>query len=531
MEEESSGFIHSFSDRYYPTNNSEEEEEEEDEDYRTKSRKHAPILEEGEDRISTLPDSILLSILSFLPTQEAIQTGVLSKRWAYLWTSVPSLSFELEEYFSDRYIVKGIDDFTSAVDHTLLLHRAPKLTNFSVRFKYNRTKLKARLDLWVRFATTAKVSQLSLHLSPCYFLDFDGYPLPQHLYTNEFVSEFNFSYCKVFPNGLLHWSSLKHLCIGQSALCDDVIRKVLIGSPRLESLELHDCWEFNRLDIVSDSLRKLVIDSYVIYMLRGNVRELELEIVAPKIHSLEILGNFEKIKCRIKDVSALVEAKLDFDMRKSRECYFEDDYHSETYKEYYEEEEGYKEYQDIVRDILDSVHHVKKLTVGNWCLMIVSIMSVKHLPSPLSKCQCLTIETKMEKWSLPGIGILLRSTPFVETLNFDFPSSLSCTPLKFLVSKYDELNHWESKEIYFKFLLRWLKSIKIEFLRIHTKEFIFLVQFLLKSAKVLEKMVITEALPMQNPTHDMLLKFLRVAQKLLGFPRSSPHAVVMFPYL
>ena len=108
----------------------------------------------------------------------------------------------------------------------------------------------------------------------------------------------------------------------------------------------------------------------MIYMLEGNVRELELEIVAPKIHSLEILGNFEKIKCRIKDVSALVEAKLDFDMRKIQYCNFGDDYHAEYINEYYEEEEGYKEYQDTVRDILDSVHHVKKLTVGSWCLMV-----------------------------------------------------------------------------------------------------------------------------------------------------------------
>ncbi|XP_075666501.1 F-box/LRR-repeat protein 25-like isoform X2 [Castanea sativa] len=437
MEEESSGSIHSFCDRYCPTNNSEEEEED-DEDHRTKSHKHAPILEKGEDRISTLPDSILLSILSFLPTQDAIITGVLSKRWAYLWTSVPSLTFEYYGYYGRHF--ECIDDFTSAVDHTLLLHRASKLTNFSVRFKYE-TNLEASLDLWVRFATTAKVRQLSLRLTPPYCnLNDHAYQLPQHLYTNEFVSEFNFSYCKIFPNGLLHWSSLKHLCIGQSALCDDVIRKVLMGSPRLESLELHDCWDYKRLDIVSESLRKLVIDSYLIYMLGGNVRELELEIVAPKIHSLEILGNFEMIKCRIKDVSALVEAKLDFDMRKSRNCYYEDDYGDEYFKQYYEEEEGYKEYQDIVRDILGSVHHVKKLTVGNWCLMIVSIMPVKHLPSPLSKCQCLTIVSRMEKWSLPGIGILLQSSPYVETLNIDHSFSY-VTSLGYLVSRYDEVNH------------------------------------------------------------------------------------------
>ena len=47
----------------------------------------------------------------------------------------------------------------------------------------------------------------------------------------------------------------------------------------------------------------------------------------------------------------LVEAKLDFDMRM-------------------EEEGALEEFQDIVRDILESVHHVKKLTVGSSCLMV-----------------------------------------------------------------------------------------------------------------------------------------------------------------
>ena len=122
--------------------------------------------------------------------------------------------------------------------------------------------------------------------------------------------------------------------------------------------------------------------------------------------------------------------------------------------------------------------------------------------------------------------------------------------MQFLVSRYDEVNHWKSKEIYFKFLLQCLKSIKIKlfyFEGIHTKEFIFLVQFLLtnakvlekmvitnalpmRDAKVLEKMVITNALPMRDPKPNMLLKSLRVALMLLNFPRSSPHAVVTFPY-
>ena len=116
-----------------------------------------------------------------------------------------------------------------------------------------------------------------------------------------------------------------------------------------------------------------------------------------------------------------------------------------------------------------------------------------------------------------------------------------------LLSEYDEVNQWKSKEIYFEPLLRCLKIVKIFGFRnifhtsevfhtnevlFHTNEvFILVVQFLLKNAKVLEKMDIIEPRVMQTQTCNVLHECLQVAQKLLSFPRSSPHAVVMFPML
>ena len=180
--------------------------------------------------------------------------------------------------------------------------------------------------------------------------------MPQHLYANEFVSELDFHYCKIKPKGLIGWSSLKHLYFGYTSLPDDVINEVLMGSLRPESLELHECYDFYQLDIVSKSLNKLVIDSY--YAKTEWYFPLELEIVAPKIESMEIIGNFYDMRKRqIKDMLALVMVKVNFEI--------DIDFEGED-----EEEDLFKACENIVRELFESLHQVKRLVIGKWCLMV-----------------------------------------------------------------------------------------------------------------------------------------------------------------
>jgi len=57
----------------------------------------------GSDRLSALPDDLRRRVLSFLPAQQAVQTTVLSKRWADLWRSAPGINLDLMHFRRSPY--------------------------------------------------------------------------------------------------------------------------------------------------------------------------------------------------------------------------------------------------------------------------------------------------------------------------------------------------------------------------------------------------------------------------------------------
>jgi hypothetical protein len=52
------------------------------------------------DRISALPDELLLHVMYFLTLQEAAQTSLLSRRWQNLWASLMWLNFDAAKFSS-----------------------------------------------------------------------------------------------------------------------------------------------------------------------------------------------------------------------------------------------------------------------------------------------------------------------------------------------------------------------------------------------------------------------------------------------
>ncbi|RID68709.1 hypothetical protein BRARA_C00852 [Brassica rapa] len=85
--------------------------------YKSQKRKRLRVssssVREGEDLISLLPEPLLCHILSFLTTEQAVWTSVLSSRWRHLWKLVPRLELDSFDFANDKACVEYIHKFLS----------------------------------------------------------------------------------------------------------------------------------------------------------------------------------------------------------------------------------------------------------------------------------------------------------------------------------------------------------------------------------------------------------------------------------
>lgn len=311
------------------------------------------------DRICECPESVLVHVLSLLPIEDAVKTGVLSKRWQFLWTFLPSLDFRssvsIDDYDSDDEdtLVAAKTGFATFVDKTLFFSKLSKLKKFGVSLEYE-PYLASKVNTWTRFAVGKEVEEL--HLG--FYHGIGAYELPQLLYDNSCFIKLQFLYCEVIPKGNVAWGSLKKLDNGYVLLTNDAIERILAGSPVLEILKLVQCPGFSRLAVANSCVKKVILDFP--YPWASDGVDYMLEISAPYLLSVEItgflIGNFSgRIArgCRFMNASSLVDAVFN-SARIPDEAWAND----------------YERIQNIVGGILASLRHVKNLTLGTWVLEV-----------------------------------------------------------------------------------------------------------------------------------------------------------------
>ena len=246
------------------------------------------------DRLSDLPDEIIVSILSFLKLKEAARTSVLSRRWGHLWQFTSgSLDFDDSslQYLRKKSFFKTLpgidrDRYVSWVNHVLQLHQAHTIDVFKVGFPLKEECNKLDIDNWILFSLRKKVKSLSLDFDPIITGSARGhYTLPTqipHGYSLNFLTNLSLSYVEVTGK---------------------VLAYVLSNCPYIEALHVEASNSLVKLKSSRPLLKLKNLEILRCFSLK------KIEISAINLFSFKYFG--DKIRLRLGDVPNLVDVSMD----------------------------------------------------------------------------------------------------------------------------------------------------------------------------------------------------------------------------
>ncbi|GMH15992.1 hypothetical protein Nepgr_017833 [Nepenthes gracilis] len=140
------------------------------------------IYANGVDRISQLPEFLIHKVMSFLDPKTRIQTGILSKKWYYFWSTLPILHFdqihfreallylnpELSAFVQELEpeILEIRDNFFKSIDNSMkrLRDNHLRFSSFYLFMAVDDSKLFSLLDRWMEAAAENRVEELVLKL-------------------------------------------------------------------------------------------------------------------------------------------------------------------------------------------------------------------------------------------------------------------------------------------------------------------------------------------------------------------------------
>ncbi|KAF8402072.1 hypothetical protein HHK36_013024 [Tetracentron sinense] len=279
-------------------------------------------MEKNVDRISDLPDSLLLSIISSLPTTYAVSTSILSRRWKDIWVYTPYLDFDENHFITTHRLPLESTVRSRFVDfvHCALLHyKGDKLSTFRLWISY-RSEHYVYIDQWIGFLIKRRVQELDLDLwgGGIDKNSHNGlwpYELPNYFFTYGLLSVLKLNFCTFKPPFFKIFALLKTLSLTRVELSSELFLKVMTSCLVLEILHLERCYDLKHLKISDSNLR---LERLTINQCRPLSEG--IDICTPKLRSFKYFGHV--VSFHIEKMPCLHDVVLDFGLRQFNDTKF-----------------------------------------------------------------------------------------------------------------------------------------------------------------------------------------------------------------
>ncbi|KAM3406462.1 hypothetical protein ACQJBY_000510 [Aegilops geniculata] len=211
------------------------------------------------DHIGRLPDAVLCSIVSLLPTKEGARTQVISRRWRPLWRSAPlNLVMNQELNSHDHSLVDLTSKRDDLISKILSVHPGPT-RRFSLCL--SNSNYHGKMKGWLSSQALDKLQKFELIPEDWFDVGGTFFLLPPSVY--RFAATLRvakFGGCRfsdLIVKLSLKFPCLKQLTLDRVAISEDALQSVLSGCYALESLELKKNSGFRRLCISSQTLKSV----------------------------------------------------------------------------------------------------------------------------------------------------------------------------------------------------------------------------------------------------------------------------------
>ncbi|XP_074270782.1 putative F-box/LRR-repeat protein At5g02930 [Silene latifolia] len=434
-------------------------------------QKHTSSSEDDsdQDRLSKLPDDLVVRILSCMPIIDAVRT-VLLRRFGNLWTLIPTINIDMTEY-QKTSTTNQLGWFCYFVRHVLMLHQSLSIDRFHLCVKFysnaQRDEVAGDIRMWFRFAFGRQAKEIKLcdlsNYTPTY-----NTILPR--LTSDSLVTLNLDYCRIKGEIQVKLGSLKKLSLNHVSMTNKNFQTFISGCPSLQKIVIVNLFPMKKpFDSISniDNFRLLVTESFDF----PNLETLHLQTSVCGLNIIDIISSVRDLTC------------LD-PLRSMNNMLF------------------MEKFQGV--QVLRLSGYASKL-----CLLALQKLQKQCLQNRLKQI-VLELYDLCESCFL-GIRHLMRSSKYLEELIIyttkDFEASIDL----------------QKDELSCPSVLPQLKTITVHCYGICWKSQLQLIEALLKSAIVLDKLVIV---PMKHRLKDA--EELEFIKHVSSFPSVSPTTRIIF---